>query len=315
MSLPASENAIEVSGLRMNYRGVDALKGIDLVVPAGTVMGLLGPNGAGKTTTVRIISTLLRPTGGAVRINGIDALTHAHRVRSLMGLSGQNAAIDDNLTGLENLVMIGRLSGLGRRGAAARARELLEQFNIVEASKRRVGTYSGGMRRRIDLAGAIIIRPPVLLLDEPTASLDPVSRTELWSEVKDLVASGTSVLLTTQYLEEADQLADSVTVIVGGQVVDRGTPTELKSRLRTAQVRLQLSPGGDPHTAAGIVAGLDDATDIVVAGNELTFSAPDAGPHMARAIALLATAGMGVDDAVVSEPTLDEVFVSLAGRS
>lgn len=314
MSPHVAENAIEVCDLRMNYRGVDALKGIDLVVPTGTVMGLLGPNGAGKTTTVRIIGTLLKPTGGSVRINGVDGLTHAHRARSLMGLSGQNAAVDDNLTGLENLVMIGRLSGLGRRRAVVRARELLEQFNIVKAGSRRVGTYSGGMRRRIDLAGAIIIRPPVLLLDEPTASLDPISRTELWSEVRDLVGSGTSVLLTTQYLEEADQLADAVTVIVGGEVVARGTPAELKATLRTAQVRLQLSSAADAESARDIISRLDGASGVGVEGTTLTFSAADAGPHLARAISMLATGGIGVDDAVTSEPTLDDVFVSLAGR-
>lgn len=299
----------------MHYRGVDALRGIDLVVPSGTVMGLLGPNGAGKTTTVRIIGTLLAPTSGSVRINGVDGLADPHRVRSLIGLSGQNAVVDDNLTGHENLVMIGRLSGLGRRRAVVRSRELLEQFNIAEAGNRRVGTYSGGMRRRIDLAGAIVIRPPILLLDEPTASLDPVSRTELWTEVRALVESGTSVLLTTQYLEEADQLADAVTVIVGGEVVARGTPADLKSTLRTAQVRLQLFSPTDTVAAVDIVARVEGVSGARSDGDEVVFSAVDASRSMARSISVLAGAGIEVADSHVSEPTLDDVFVSLAGSA
>lgn len=299
----------------MHYRGVDALRGIDLVVPSGTVMGLLGPNGAGKTTTVRIIGTLLAPTSGSVRINGVDGLADPHRVRSLIGLSGQNAVVDDNLTGHENLVMIGRLSGLGRRRAVVRSRELLEQFNIAEAGNRRVGTYSGGMRRRIDLAGAIVIRPPILLLDEPTASLDPVSRTELWTEVRALVESGTSVLLTTQYLEEADQLADAVTVIVGGEVVARGTPADLKSTLRTAQVTLQLFSPTDTVAAVDIVARVEGVSGARSDGDEVVFSAVDASRSMARSISVLAGAGIEVADSHVSEPTLDDVFVSLAGSA
>jgi ABC-2 type transport system ATP-binding protein len=296
----------------MRYRGVVALESIDLDVPAGTVMGVLGPNGAGKTTTVRIIGTLLRPTAGTVRINGIDALQHPHEVRSLIGLSGQYSAVDDNLTGVENLTMVARLSGLGRRAAAARAHELLEQFGIAHAGKRRVGTYSGGMRRRIDLAGAIVIRPPVLLLDEPTASLDPISRAELWSEVRTLVGEGTTVLLTTQYLEEADQLADAVTVIVAGEVVARGTPTELKATLGTAQVRLKLANPLDFDRAIGLVARIDGVTDADVDGPCLTFSAVDASRYVARAVADLANGGVDVIDASTIAPTLDDVFVSLA---
>lgn len=240
------DNAIEVADLRMQYRGVDALNGIDLVVPAGTVIGL----------------------------------------------SGQNAAVDDNLTGHENLIMIGRLSGLGRRQAVVRSRELLEQFNIAEAGKRRVGTYSGGMRRRIDLAGAIIIRASVLLLDEPTASLDPVSRTELCSEVRALVKGGASVLLTTQYLEEADQLADAVTVIIGGKVVARGTPSALKETLRAAR-----GQRGAIRRRRGDVYGYR------------CQSQHDPGHRGAR------PAGVEVADSEMSEPTLDEVFVSLAGSA
>ncbi|MBA4022763.1 MAG: ABC transporter ATP-binding protein [Gordonia sp.] len=316
MSLSVNDiNAIEVADLRMSYRGVDALKGIDLVVPAGTVMGLLGPNGAGKTTTVKIIATLLAPTSGAVHINGIDARTHSHQVRSLIGLSGQHAVVDDNLTGHENLVMIARLSGLGRKQATLRSRELLEQFNLATAGKRRVATYSGGMRRRIDLAGAIIIRPPVLLLDEPTASLDPISRTELWSEIKALVYEGTSVLLTTQYLEEADQLADAVTVIVGGEVVARGTPAELKSTLRTAQVRLQLAHAVDARSASEVVGRLDGVQFVGVDDAVVTFSTHDASRSLTHAIGVLARTGIEVADSSVSEPTLDDVFVSLAGSA
>ncbi|PYE20206.1 ABC-2 type transport system ATP-binding protein [Williamsia limnetica] len=316
MSLSVAEtNAIEVADLRMSYRGVDALKGIDLVVPAGTVMGLLGPNGAGKTTTVKIIATLLSPTSGSVHINGIDARTHAHQVRSLIGLSGQHAVVDDNLTGHENLVMIARLSGLGRTQATRRSRELLEQFNLATAGKRRVATYSGGMRRRIDLAGAIIIRPPVLLLDEPTASLDPISRTELWSEIKALVHDGTSVLLTTQYLEEADQLAHAVTVIVGGEVVARGTPADLKSTLRTAQVRLLLTRADDAQSASEVITRMDGVQSVDVDDLVITYSTNDAGRSLTRAIGALARAGIDVADSSASEPTLDDVFVSLAGSA
>lgn len=296
----------------MRFRGVVALESIELDVPAGTVMGILGPNGAGKTTTVRIIGTLLRPTAGSVRINGIDALAHPHDVRSLIGMSGQYAAVDDNLTGIENLTMVGRLSGLGRRASAARAHELLEQFGIAHAGKRRVGTYSGGMRRRIDLAGAIIIRPPVLLLDEPTASLDPISRTGLWSEVRTLVGEGTTVLLTTQYLEEADQLADAVTVIVGGNVVARGTPAELKATLGTAQVRIEIGDELDAARAVEVVSLLDHVEHVGVDGTSLTFSTVDASRHLAHAVSDLAKDGIDVVDAITVAPTLDDVFVSLA---
>jgi ABC-2 type transport system ATP-binding protein len=298
----------------MRYRGVEALKSVDLDVPAGTVMGVLGPNGAGKTTTVRIIGTLLRPTAGTVHINGIDALVHPHEVRSLIGLSGQYSAVDDNLTGVENLTMVARLSGLGRRASTARAHELLEQFGIAHAGKRRVGTYSGGMRRRIDLAGAIVIRPPVLLLDEPTASLDPISRTELWSEVRTLVSEGTTVLLTTQYLEEADQLADSVTVIVQGEVVARGTPTELKATLGTAQVRLELANPLDAERAITVVSQIEGVAQVGVEGSTLVFSAVDASRYVARAVADLAHGDVDVIDATTIAPTLDDVFVSLARR-
>lgn len=305
-------NAVEIRDLHMRFRGVVALESIDLDVPAGTVMGILGPNGAGKTTTVRIIGTLLRPTAGSVRINGIDALAHPHDVRSLIGMSGQYAAVDDNLTGIENLTMVGRLSGLGRRASAARAHELLEQFGIAHAGKRRVGTYSGGMRRRIDLAGAIIIRPPVLLLDEPTASLDPISRAELWSEVRTLVGEGTTVLLTTQYLEEADQLADAVTVIVGGNVVARGTPAELKATLGTAQVRIEIGDELDAARAVEVVSLLDHVEHVGVDGTSLTFSTVDASRHLAHAVSDLAKDGIDVVDAITVAPTLDDVFVSLA---
>jgi ABC-2 type transport system ATP-binding protein len=311
-STGTKELAISARGLRMQYRGVEALKSIDLDVPAGTVMGVLGPNGAGKTTTVRIIGTLLRPTAGSVHINGVDALAHPHQVRSLIGMSGQYAAVDDNLTGIENLTMVARLSGLGRRAAATRAHELLEQFGIAHAGKRRVGTYSGGMRRRIDLAGSIVIRPPVLLLDEPTASLDPISRAELWDEVRSLVREGTSVLLTTQYLEEADQLADAVTVIVGGEVVARGTPDELKSTFSEAQVHLRVANPADAKKAIAAVSELEGVGDVAVNGTVLTFSTVDASRHLAQAVADLAHGGVEVVDATTTAPTLDDVFVALA---
>src|SRR4249920_3560507 len=232
--------AIEAEGLRKRYGTVEALRGVDLTVETGTVFGLLGPNGAGKTTAVRILTTLLRPDGGRARVDGIDVLTEPARLRARIGVAGQNAAVDENLTGFENLEMVGRLYHLGRRAARERARELLEEFDLAEAGERVVKTYSGGMRRRLDLGGALVARPPVLFLDEPTTGLDPRSRIGLWEVIEQLVDRGTTLLLTTQYLEEADKLADAIAVIDHGRVIAEGTADELKSQVGGDVLELEV---------------------------------------------------------------------------
>src|SRR5919204_6518398 len=226
-----SDAAIRVEGLTKRFGAVTALDGIDLEVPARTVFGLLGPNGAGKTTTIRILATVLEPDAGRAEVLGRDVVREAKQVRRLIGLAGQYAAVDGNLTGRENLRLIGKLVHLSRRDTAARAAELLERFELTEAADRPVRTYSGGMRRRIDLAAALVNRPPVLFLDEPTTGLDPYSRNEVWQMIGELVADGTTVVLTTQYLEEADRLAQRVAVVDGGRVIANDTPTQLKARL------------------------------------------------------------------------------------
>lgn len=303
-------NAISVSQLVKRFGEVLAVDHVDLGVPAGTVLGLLGPNGAGKTTVVRMISTLIRPTSGSITVAGIDAVAHPHDVRSRMGISGQNVAVDDMLTGREQLTMVARLAGFDRRSSKRRAAELLDQFDIAHAGERRIGTYSGGTRRRLDLAGAIVSKPPVVILDEPTAGLDPVSRSMLWKAVRDMTGDGTSVLLTTQYLEEADQLADEVVVLVRGRVVARGTPGELKQAIGSSIVRLSLVEDADEAHAVEVLtsAGIDDAA---VADGVVSFSAQDGSSAMARMIAVLTGSGVIVIDATVQTPTLDDVFVSL----
>ncbi|MGK9272120.1 ATP-binding cassette domain-containing protein [Williamsia muralis] len=303
-------NAISVAQLVKRFGDVLAVDHVDLDVPAGSVLGLLGPNGAGKTTVVKMISTLIRPTSGLITIAGVDVISSPHAARSRMGVSGQNVAVDDMLTGLEQLTMVARLAGFDRASSRRRATELLEQFDIASAGKRRIGTYSGGTRRRLDLAGAIVAKPPVVILDEPTAGLDPVSRSVLWNAVRELTAEGTSVLLTTQYLEEADQLADQVTVLLRGKVVARGTPRELKQTIGNSVVRLSLTEDETGERAVGVLAssGIADAS---VDNGVLTFSAQDGSSAMARMIATLTNSGVGIVDASVQTPTLDDVFVSL----
>ncbi|WP_328859194.1 ATP-binding cassette domain-containing protein [Williamsia herbipolensis] len=298
----------------MRFGAVTALDSIDLTVPRGTVMALLGPNGAGKTTAVRVISTLLTPVSGSVTVAGVDAAAHPHRVRSLIGLSGQFAAVDPMLTGAENLTMVARLAGFTRRGARRRAIDLLEQFDIAEAGRRRVGGYSGGMRRRLDLAGALVAQPPVVILDEPTAGLDPISRLGLWDAVRDLVAAGSTVLLTTQYLEEADHLADAVTVIDHGEVIARGTPSQLKADVGTPTVTFTVAE--TDRSRADTTLGALGHTVLPGSGpTTLVVAADDPGRAVAELVIALAADGITVLDTATATPTLDDVFVRLTAGS
>jgi ABC-2 type transport system ATP-binding protein len=301
--------AVEAMGLRKAFGPVMALDGLSLTVPAGAVLGLLGPNGSGKTTTVSILSTALRPDGGRATVCGLDVAADAARVRGTIGLAGQFAAVDPNLTGRENLTLTGRLSRVGRREARVRADELLDRFGLSAAAGRLVRTYSGGMRRRLDVAAALLHRPRVLFLDEPTTGLDPESRFALWDAVRGLSRSGTAVLLTTQYLEEADALADQVVIISAGRVADTGTPEQLKARFGT--VVFHLGFGGREATeaarAALASAGYQPARD---GAGVLVRSAAGSGalPAVLRALDGRAPDPVSV---AVREPTLDDVFLSL----
>jgi ABC-2 type transport system ATP-binding protein len=306
--------AISASGLVKSFGDVRALDGVDLEAAPGTVLGVLGPNGAGKTTCVRILTTLLEPDGGSARVAGLDVVTEAHALRSRIGLAGQYAAVDDNLTGLENLVLVGRLYGERRAAARRRAHELLERFDLVEAGARMVKGYSGGMRRRLDLAAALVARPPVIFLDEPTTGLDPRSRLDLWETIEELVADGTTVLLTTQYLDEADRLADQIVVIDAGRVIADGTPDELKRRAGGVRLEVQLTDAA--HAAAAMVA-LEEMSDAPPKSDgalvQLVMREP-AGAIMGAAHRLR-LAGVGVVDLAVRRPTLDDVFLSLTGHA
>ncbi|QFG68317.1 ATP-binding cassette domain-containing protein [Ornithinimicrobium pratense] len=310
---------IEAHDLRKTYRSrtgdVHALAGLDLLVPEGTVKGLLGPNGAGKTTTVKVLNTLLQPDSGTARVAGIDVLAEPDRVRQVIGASGQYAAVDEHLTGRENLEMVGRLYHLGAAGARARAAELLEEFDLVEAADRPVKGFSGGMRRRIDLAGAIVNRPQILFLDEPTTGLDPRSRIGMWEIIHGLVAEGTTVLLTTQYLEEADQLADHISVIDQGTVIAEGTSDELKGQVGGHRVVVTLVDAADADAARAVLAR-HGGEEVQVDSSGRTLDVPVAGgPQALREVLTeLATAGVALHDAGMRRPTLDDVFLSLTGR-
>jgi ABC-2 type transport system ATP-binding protein len=304
---------ISVSGLTKSFGSVRALDGVDLTVDRGTVLGLLGPNGAGKTTLVRVLTTLLRPDAGTAVVAGLDVVAQAAELREQIGLAGQYAAVDENLTGLENLTMVGRLYGRRRAPAKARGQELLDRFDLVEAARRPVKTYSGGMRRRLDLAAALVAKPPVLFLDEPTTGLDPRSRIALWETIEGLVAEGSTVLLTTQYLDEADRLADTIAVIDHGRVIAEGTPDGLKGRVGGARLEVTLD---DPGLTARAVEALTSLSEKrpTVAGAVVSVSVPAAGARIIEAVRLLDAAGVGVQDIVQRRPTLDDVFLSLTGR-
>jgi daunorubicin resistance ABC transporter ATP-binding subunit len=311
----SEEPAIEADGLVKHFGKTKALAGLDLTVPPGTVYGLLGPNGAGKTTAVRVLATLLRPDGGHARVFGRDVVADAAAVRRTIGLTGQYAALDEYLTGRSNLVMIGQLSRQSARGARQRADELLERFGLTEAGNRAVKTYSGGMRRRLDLAASLIGNPSVLFLDEPTTGLDPSARALMWDIVRELVADGTTLLLTTQYLDEADHLADRIAVIDGGKVIAEGTPTELKASVGGQRVILMIAEGADAQAAesalkpyaTGPFGRLGDGRTL-----EVPVAASDGlATELLRA---LDGAGVAVSDISVRGASLDDVFLTLTGH-
>jgi ABC-2 type transport system ATP-binding protein len=305
--------AIEAHGLRKVYGDVVALQGIDLRVEAGAIMGLLGPNGAGKTTAVRILTTLLRPDGGEARVAGLDVVRDAKRLRRRIGLAGQYAAVDENLSGFENLEMVGRLYHLGRRASRARAHELLEAFDLAEAADRLARAYSGGMRRRLDLAAALVSRPEVLFLDEPTTGLDIRSRLGLWDAIETLVAGGTTVLLTTQYLDEADHLADRIAVIDRGQVIAEGTSDELKGQVGGETLEVRLVDGTDGKRAVAVLADVADGSPCVDDGAVRVPLHRRRGA-VAEVVRRLDAEGIDIDDMEMRRPTLDDVFLQLTGR-
>jgi ABC-2 type transport system ATP-binding protein len=306
--------AIEADGLRKSYGDVRALDGIDLRVPVGTVLGLLGPNGAGKTTAVRILTTLLPPDGGSARVAGLDVASQAPQLRRKIGLAGQYAAVDENLTGAENLEMVGRLYHLPKGEPRARAAELLERFELSEAADRLVRTYSGGMRRRLDLAAALVARPPVLFLDEPTTGLDPRSRIGLWETIERRVAAGTTVLLTTQYLDEADRLADRIAVIDHGRVIAEGSSDELKDQVGGERLDVTLESDADVEAASAALEPVAAERPALVDG-VLRMPIRQRRGTIAEAVRRLNEAGIGIDDVAMRRPTLDDVFLTLTGHA
>jgi ABC-2 type transport system ATP-binding protein len=304
---------IEAEGLRKRFGTTQALDGLDLQAPAGSVLGVLGPNGAGKTTAVRILTTLARPDEGSARVAGLDVVSDAALVKRNIGVTAQDATVDEILTGRQNLVMIGRLSGLRGREARARAGELLERFDLLDAAERMARTYSGGMRRRLDLAASLVMRPLVLFLDEPTTGLDPTSRVRMWNVIRGLIADGVTLLLTTQYLDEADELADRIVVIDHGRAIADGTAAELKRQIGGARLEILLAaPHPEAERAlAPLVAG---AVQIGRDGRRLQAPVRASGGLATRVVRALDEAGIEVDDVEIRQPSLDDVFFALTGH-
>ncbi|MCP3819015.1 ATP-binding cassette domain-containing protein [Streptomyces sp. A3M-1-3] len=308
--------AIYAEGLVKTFGDVRALDGVDLDVPEGTVLGLLGPNGAGKTTAVRVLTTLLQPDSGKAVVAGIDVLKHPNEVRRSIGLSGQFAAVDEYLTGRENLQMVGQLYQMSGKDAKARAGELLDRFNLADAADRPAKTYSGGMRRRLDLAAALVVSPPVMFMDEPTTGLDPRNRMALWEVIEELVAGGTTLLLTTQYLEEADRLAHDICVIDHGKVIARGTSDQLKAQTGGERVEVVVHQREQIEPAGEVLRGFSKG-EVAVEDHTRKLTAPVAGGAklLAEVIRELDTRGVEIDDIGLRRPTLDDVFISLTGHA
>ncbi|WP_225826929.1 ATP-binding cassette domain-containing protein [Streptomyces naphthomycinicus] len=308
--------AIHAEGLVKTFGDVRALDGVDLDVPEGTVLGLLGPNGAGKTTTVRCLTTLLRPDSGRAVVAGVDVLRHPDAVRRSIGLSGQFAAVDEYLTGRENLQMVGQLYQMRAKAAKARAAELLEQFHLADAADRPAKTYSGGMRRRLDLAAALVVSPPVMFMDEPTTGLDPRNRQQLWEVIRQLVSGGTTLLLTTQYLEEADHLAHDIAVVDHGRVIAQGTSDQLKARTGGERVEVVVHERDHIATAVRVLRGFGKGeTAVEEHTRRLTVPVTGGAKLLAEVIRELDARGIGIDDIALRRPTLDDVFLSLTGHA
>ena len=304
--------AIQANNLVKKYGEVIALDGLSLEVERGTVFGLLGPNGAGKTTTVRVLTTLLSPDSGTAIVDGVDVLKDPVHAREIMGLSGQNATVDENLTGIENLIMLGRLFRLPKKEAVLRANDLLERFNLNDAAKRIVKTYSGGMRRRLDLAASLIANPNILFLDEPTTGLDPRSRLMMWDVIQNLVNEGTTVLLTTQYLEEADQLAKKIAVIDKGKVIAQGSADELKTQVGGERIEVVVSPS-QTQAAAQALQSMSSGK-VVVEGEHVQVPVSGGGVKVVEAVRALDIAKVEIKEIQLRRPTLDDVFLSLTGH-
>ncbi|SDC76572.1 ATP-binding cassette domain-containing protein [Actinokineospora iranica] len=316
MPPPASSIAVRAEALVKTFGSTRALDGVDLEIPAGTVLGLLGPNGAGKTTTVRILTTLLRPDSGRAFVAGHDVVADPDAVRRSIGLSGQYAAVDEHLTGYENLYMVGRLYGKNRTDAAARARELLARFRLQDSADRPAKTYSGGMRRRLDLAGALVAEPAVVVLDEPTTGLDPRGRLDTWEVIGELVADGATVLLTTQYLEEADQLADKIFVIDHGKVIADGTADQLKAQVGGERLEIVVGEPGELAAVAQVLSEVGSDEPVTEDHQRRVHVKVDTGPKaLVEALRRLDQQSVTVLDVALHRPTLDDVFLSLTGHS
>ncbi|WP_068923397.1 ATP-binding cassette domain-containing protein [Planobispora rosea] len=306
--------AIETRGLVKAFGADRAVDGVDLEVPAGCAYSVLGPNGAGKTTMIRMIATLIRPDGGTARVLGHDVTAEAARVRARLALTGQFASLDEDLTGLENLILLARLRGHRGKAARRRATDLLEAFDLSAAARREVKTYSGGMRRRLDIAGSLVVRPDLLMLDEPTTGLDPRSRGQVWESVRALVGAGTTVLLTTQYLEEADQLADRIAVVNHGRVIAEGTSGRLKALVGAGALRVRVADGADRPEVARLLAVMLGAAPVLEPDPVALSLRVDEPAAVAGALAAITERGLGVSEYALAQPSLDEVFLALTGE-